>query len=334
MTFWQQVFFSVDILSLTALMMRGIIMYTLIVLVTRVMGQREVGNMTTFDAVVTITVGNIAAAPMFNNEDSVIRPAIAIVTLGVLHVMTSAAGTRWPHWRRLVGGQPVVLIKDGKVLEENLRAARLTLDDLMQELRLKEAPRLSDVEVAVMEPRGRISVIKRPQVQPATRGDLGLPAQRTGLPAILVVDGKIQHKNLKQAGLTEGWLRARLRRSGITDLKQVAVAQVDAGGALYVDRTDDALAPPVSRAKPALAARLKKTAAQLERFALDTADPEARQQYREAARRVREALERLAPLLRASDRFAGVLPTPEPESDEAKRRLERWAPGRNKPGEG
>ncbi len=329
MTFWQEVFYSVPAISPAAVILRGLFTYVWLLAFVRLMGQRELGRLTVFDGVVAITVGTIAAFPVTQPQVSLLMPLLGIAAWSLAHLGTSVAGNYWPAWRRVAAGEPVVLVKDGKLLEENLSASRLTMDDLMSELRLRGVPRLQDVEFAVLEPRGRISVFRRAETQPASRADLKLPAEHTGLPTFVILDGRILYDNLKDSGFSEAWLKDRLRRENIKDVREVKAAQLDAAGSLYVDRYDDDLPAPRSRREPALVARLKRAAAELQQFALDTQDQGARKTYTATARQVRDVLERLEPRLETPEQTAAgwLDPTVEQKREQGAQSAERWVPG-------
>lgn len=319
MSFWEQVLFSVEILSPTALAARGVAMYLILLFFARLMGQRELGTMSSFDVIVAITIGNIAAAPMFNSEDSVIRPALAIATLALLHVATSLVSRRWENWRRLIAGDPIVLVQEGKLLEQNLAAARMSVDELLQELRLKGVAHLADVQHAVLEPKGAVSIVREPDRQPLTWRQLRSGPAGTGLPQLIIVDGRIIGENLAKVGKDETWLRRALAERGIRDLSEIAVGQVDDAGRLYLDRYDDSGGPDRMRARapggpghppevgpggadrwadddlPGRLAttRLGQAAASLEALAHSLEDPEAGRAAAEAAAEIRRVADRV-----------------------------------------
>lgn len=302
MAFWEQVLFSVEILSPTALVVRGLAMYLLLLFFARIMGQRELGTMSSFDVIVAITIGNIAAGPMFNSEDSVVRPAIAIATLASLHVATSVMSRRWSNLRSLIAGDPIVLVKHGKVMEKNLASARMSIDELMQELRLKNAPHLADVEYAVLEPKGAVSVLEKAERQAVTPRQMGKRPPERGLPQLVILDGRILPENLRQLGRDEAWLRQALARAGVQSLAEVAVGQLDEHGRLYLDWFDDAARSAASSpAGPAgedhssrlATTRLRQAAASLEALAQAARDPDARETARQAAQQIRDLTDRV-----------------------------------------
>ncbi|MEW6308333.1 MAG: DUF421 domain-containing protein [Bacillota bacterium] len=304
MSFWEQVLYSSPGITLTGYILRAVIAYLFLLLILRLTGQRELGRLGALDFVVAITIGSIAGSASQSPFIGLLPVLIGIGTWGGMHILVTWLGMRFPSVHRLTEGRPIVLINKGKLQELAMAKQRINLDDLMEELRQKGAPRLADVEYAVLEPSGRISVLKQPERMPLTAADLKLEPGSGGLPNVLVMNGKAIMENLQDSGHSEGWLRARLAEAGARSITDVAVAQLDADGNLYVDLRDDVRPQPKSTNKAATISQLKCAAADLESFALETDDEAAKRMYADNAMRLRELVATLRPHLLTAKEYA------------------------------
>jgi len=140
---------------------------------------------------------------------------------------------------KILSDEPTVVVHNGVILEGNMHKMRYTVDDLTSQLRQKNAFNIADVEYAIAEPNGELSVLLKGQVAPVTPQDLNVPAKYKGVPSELVVDGVIIQQNLKQNNLDEDWLLGELHKQGIQSLKDVFYASLDQDGNLYIDKKQD-----------------------------------------------------------------------------------------------
>ncbi|MFZ5639482.1 MAG: DUF421 domain-containing protein, partial [Bacillota bacterium] len=141
---------------------------------------------------------------------------------------------------KLIDSDPVVVIKNGKILEQNMAKMRYTTKELMEQLRLKGAFNLGDVEFAILETNGDLSVLKKSQHQPVTPKDMNMPTQYTGLPVQVILEGEVIRENLVKSGVSLNWLLGEVKKQGITNIKDIFVASLDTSGNLYIDRYNDA----------------------------------------------------------------------------------------------
>ncbi|MBX5476163.1 MAG: DUF421 domain-containing protein [Clostridia bacterium] len=309
MTFWDRVFFESPALPLQGFVIRAVVSYLWLLMMARLMGQRMLGRLTMFDLVVAIAVGQIAASPNTTPQFSLVVNMLGITVWSLMHIAISRLTTHFPSLRRVFAGEPIVVVRDGRVLERNMARAALTFDDLMEELRQRHVPKLADVEFAVFEPSGKISVVQKADRQPVTPKDLGLPVSQEGMPAIVVLRGRVLEKTLEEIGRTQEWLKAKLAEYGVDDVRDVVVAQVDTEGRLYIDLREDSTEKPKSTVKPETLATLRKAAADLQSFSLDTEDPGARAMYRDLAAKLEAMVHRLEPHLASGEKG------PDPEGD-------------------
>ncbi|HWI62561.1 MAG TPA: DUF421 domain-containing protein [Symbiobacteriaceae bacterium] len=206
---------------------------------TRLLGAKQIGQLTFFHYVVGISIGSIAGTTSVSGQVSAFEGVASIAVWSLMAVITTWISLKSRAIRGWLEGRPVVVIKNGQIMEENLTHARMNLDDLSALLRSKGAFEVADVEFAVLETTGEMSLLLKSQHQPLTAGTLKVPTEYHGLSTKLVIDGRIQTDNLKLVHLSEAWLCQQLAQRGITDLSEVIYAELDTSGKLYVDRRQD-----------------------------------------------------------------------------------------------
>ncbi len=232
MPFWE----SQANLSVLQWIIRAVVIYLWLHFVTKLMGQREIGSLNVFDFIVVITIGSIAAAPLASSTDDVIGPFVSIGTLGVLNILIAYLSLKNAKFRRVVQDEPIVLVQNGQILEDTMRSTRFNLDDLLTEIRKNNIPNLADVEFAILESNGRVSVIPKSQARPVTPQDLQLPTPYEGMPSVLIEDGNIIEDNLRENQLSKNWLLEQLQNLGIKSENEVFAALLDTQGRLYVSK--------------------------------------------------------------------------------------------------
>ncbi len=217
---------------------RTLILYGLVVLVMRLMGKRQIGQLQPFELVVTIMVAELASVPMQNRDLPLSSGVIPILTLLVIQVILSLLVLRSQWARRIICGTPSILVRNGRLDQKELSRLRVNLNDLLEQLRAKNVPNLEDVEFAVLETTGSLSVIPKSQKRPVNPADLKLSTEYEGLPLDLIVDGRINQENLALAGLDEAWLRGQLAGFGLSGPEAVFFASLDAQGHLYLAKKE------------------------------------------------------------------------------------------------
>lgn len=217
-------------------LIRTLILYFSIVVIMRVMGKQQIGQLQPFELVVTIMISELAAIPMENPGIPLINGLTPIFTLMVAQIGLSYLSLKSERARAIICGTPTVLIENGKIMEHELRNARYNLSDLLEELRVKNIPNIADVEFAILETNGNLSVIPKSQKRPLVPEDLNISTKYEGLPHILITDGHIMHSNLKNLNLSLDWLVGQLKLFGIDDPKEVLFASLDTQGNLYYQK--------------------------------------------------------------------------------------------------
>lgn len=213
---------------------RTVLVYFLVLVIIRLMGKRELGQLSPFDFVVAIIIAELATIPMEATGIPVWRSIIPLLTLGLLEILMSYATLFSRTLRCIVCGSPQVIIKDNRLLRNEMRKARYNIDDLLGQLREKGIVEVSDVESAILETSGKLSVILKSQHRTVTPADLGISTPYEGLPTVLVMDGTVMKQNLKEINLDENWLVGMLKEHGQSP-KKVLLATLGTDGRLFIN---------------------------------------------------------------------------------------------------
>ena len=188
-----------------------VVLYGVLIGVIRLMGKRQIGQMEPSELVVAMLVADLAAAPIQDEDLSVIGAVIPIGVILLLEILLSTVSLHSIRLRKLLCGKPVILIENGKILQENLRATRVTLDELTGYLRQKDVLDISTVQYAILETGGSLSVFPFPEEKPASARDAQVAVSTQSLPVTLISDGRLLQENLKKAGKEERWLDKQLQ---------------------------------------------------------------------------------------------------------------------------
>ncbi len=186
---------------------RTVILYLVLIAVIRLMGKRQIGQMEPAEFVVTMLVANLASIPMQDEGVPLYSGLVPILTVLGVELLLSACSLRSVKFRRLLCGKPVILIENGRILQENLRKTRVTLDELTGHLREKEVLDIRTVQYAILETNGNLSVFPYPKHKPADASDAGIQVKKQYLPVTVVGDGHLYRENLTLAGKDEAWVR-------------------------------------------------------------------------------------------------------------------------------
>ena len=191
---------------------RTIILYLVLIAVIRMMGKRQIGQMEASEFVVTMLVANLASIPMQDSGIPLFSGFVPIVTVLGMELVLSTLSLRSIRFRKLLCGKPVILIDNGKILQENLRRTRVTLDELTGHLREKDVLDLGSVQFAILETNGNLSVFPYPKERPAPARDAGIQVRKQFLPLTIVSDGKLLTENLQKAKKDVSWVQRVLKQ--------------------------------------------------------------------------------------------------------------------------
>ena len=212
--------------------LRGIILYLVLIFAVRLMGKRQIGQMEPSEFVVTMLVANLAAIPMQDGGIPLFSGLVPILTVLGVELVLSWLTLRSVALRRFLCGKPVILIDNGVLLQDNLRQTRVTLDELTGHLREKDVLDITQVQYAILETDGNLSVFPFPKNKPAAARDAGIQVKQQSLPVTIIEDGYLSRENLARAGKDEIWLEKVLRQHSANG-NSTMLLTVDASDKIY-----------------------------------------------------------------------------------------------------
>jgi len=190
------------------------------------MGKRQIGQLQPSELVVALIIADLAAIPMGNTGIPLIAGIIPILTLFVCETILSYISLKSQRARRIISGKPSIVIEKGNIIERELRKQRLNIDDLMEQLRLKNVTDIKDIEYAILETGGQISIVLKTDKKTVTREDLNIQRPYEGLPISVIIDGYVNQHNLSIAGHNMNWLENQLKENNIKSPKDVLFAYI------------------------------------------------------------------------------------------------------------
>ncbi len=235
--------------------LRALVLYLMVMVALRIMGKREIGQLSVFDLVVSIMIAELSTLPMEDRRVPIWEAAISIGSLVLFQLAVALLQMKSHRFRHWIEGEPSVLIAHGRICDREMRRIRYTVHDLLTQLREQGYADVADVEFAILETSGQLSVVPKPEARPLTPRDLGITAEETGPALTVVVDGKPVQSALERLGQDEAWLREQLRLRG-HDLERVFYARVNGRGEWWIDdrdassRSDRERKMPDDRGKP------------------------------------------------------------------------------------
>lgn len=196
-------------------------------LITKILGKKQISQLSLFDYVIGISIGNFAAEMTINLESNEINGILAVIIFGFFAYLVNYLAMKSILLRRFFMGTPTVLIQDGKIMHNNLNKVKLDINELLENIRINGYFDLSQIEFALMEANGNISILPKAEYRPLTPKDMNMKVQNEGLCANVVIDGKIMHNNLKQINKDENWLIKQLKVKGYSDFNKMLLVTVD-----------------------------------------------------------------------------------------------------------
>ena len=205
---------------------RTIILYICVVVAMRIMGKRQLGELQPSEFVIALMISELATIPIDKTDTPLLHGILPIFALVLLELFFSVLVIKSELARKIITGSPVQIIKDGELLMERLKGLRICIDDIMEQLRLAGYSSISQIDSAIIETNGQLSVIPKEEERPVVCRDLKLSPPQTHVPHTIISDGVLRKNNLLGAGLDEKWLRKKLKKYNITDYSQVAFLSV------------------------------------------------------------------------------------------------------------
>lgn len=221
------------------LIFRTTILYFISILALRLMGKRQIGELQPFELVIAIMISELASMPMQDSRMPLINGIIPVLTLLILQIIISVVQLKSEKVQKLICGKPSILIENGIINIQELRHQRINVNDLMEELRLNGYFNIQDIEYAILETSGQLSIIPNSQLTPVKRQDLGINVPQEKLPITLILDGKINEENLSKANKNMNWLNNQLHKNNINSASEVFIGILDSGSNFYYQLRDN-----------------------------------------------------------------------------------------------
>lgn len=270
-------------------LLRSIALVFILFLFAKLLGKKHLAKLNIFDYIHSITVGGIAAILTLHIHINFFYGLIALFAWFFIPYVFRLLSIKSKAIRDVIEGKSTIAIQNGKIMEDNLKKEGYTTDDLLQFLREKNTFAVADVEFALIEPTGNISILPKSNKQPITAQDLNVTVPMKQAPQTVIMDGEIILESLANLGLNMAWLTTELAKINLTK-ENVFLAQVDSDKQLSVDLYDDSLPSPEPIELPLLIATLEKTAADLKLFALATDNQSSKQRYELNYERLQEVI--------------------------------------------
>lgn len=196
-------------------LIRTVLLYIFVVLAMRIMGKRQIGELQPSELVVTLLISDIAAVPMQEIGIPLVDGIVPIFVLVSLELILSACMIKSNKFRQMISGKPVIVVRNGKVQQNEMRRIRFTIEDLMEGMRLHDVFRLDEIAWAIVETNGQLSILKKPELLQPTAQQLNIPTDDPGLPMVVVSDGDVYDEALKIVGFDVNWLNKTLKEQNV-----------------------------------------------------------------------------------------------------------------------
>lgn len=217
---------------------RAILLYILVLIVMRLMGKREIGQLQPFELAISIMIADLASIPMTDTGVPITNGIIPILGLLVMHLLISILNMKSIRAREVICGKPRILIHRGKINEQALKKERFTINELEERLRGNNIFNLGDVEFAILETSGQVTVIQKPEKRNTIPEDFNITPEYEGIPYDLVVDGKIMDKNLQLIGKNVEWLRKQVEKFKMKP-EDALVVTIDGKGQIFCQKKEN-----------------------------------------------------------------------------------------------
>ena len=217
----------IDIMECLTIIPRSLFSLFTLFLVTKLIGKKQVSELSLFDYVIGISIGNFTAEMTMNLDGQYLNGVVAIIVFGLASYIVSIITMKSIILRRIIIGVPTIIIQNGKIIEKSLKNVKLDINDLLEECRGKGYFDLNEIEYAIMEANGKISFMPYAEYKPLTPKDMNIKIPYKGLCANIIIDGKIMDNNLYNMGKTKKWIEKELKIKGYNKLNNIILATLD-----------------------------------------------------------------------------------------------------------
>lgn len=225
------------------ILIRTFLLYLVVLFVLRVMGKGELSKMDPFQMVILFMIAELASLPIESPDVSLLNGVTALFSLLFLQVLISVLSLKSERFKKIITGTPSILIDKGALDLREMKRLRISIDDLVEQLRLKNYPSIADLDYAVLEVNGDLSVIPTPNKRPVTPSDLSITMKEETIPMVLISDGVLYMQNLSRLGISENELKSELLKQKITHYKNVFLCYADEKKTLHIYQHNDSKNP-------------------------------------------------------------------------------------------
>ncbi len=218
---------------------RGVIGYFSLLIFSRILGKEQISQLTFFDYILGITIGSIASELTVDLSSRAWPHWVGLITWSGLGFIMRLITLKWRYAAKYLEGEPVIVIMNGKIMDDVLKKMRFGLTDVLGLLRDKDIFDISEVEYAILEPSGSLSVLKKPEYLPVNRQDMKIRAKSSGISTEIIYDGVLFEDNLKEMNKDKNWLMRQLKKHGIKDISETFLFTLNEAGDIYVDKYND-----------------------------------------------------------------------------------------------
>lgn len=214
--------------------------FTVLLILIRLLGKKQLGQLTIFTYITGVAMGNVAGDMVVHRDIKLIDGVVALILWAILTFIVEYISMKSSKARVFLDGEPSIVIKKGVIMQKALASQRLNMDDLTMLLRTNNVFSIKEVDYAILEPNGQLSVLKKPLLESVTKQDMQIqPEVRNCLPAEIIVDGKVVSTNMKEFRMSKEWLEQQLKIAGIDDIKDVFFAELQNDGSLYISKKEN-----------------------------------------------------------------------------------------------
>lgn len=218
---------------------RSIIAFFSLLIFTRIIGKEQISQLTFFDYVLGITIGSIAASLTTDLSSRAWPHWVGLITWAALGYLMEIVTLKWRYASKVLEGEPVIVIMNGKIMEKALKKAKYRISDILELMRNQGVFDPNEVDFAIIESNGQLSILKKAEHLPVTRKDMNIPVQNPGISTELVYDGILIEENLRQLDKDKTWLMNELKAHGINSISEVFLVTLNPEGSIYIDKYDD-----------------------------------------------------------------------------------------------
>lgn len=220
------------------IILRCFLIYIVIVIAVRIMGKRQIGELQPSELVITILISELGSIPIQDVNQPLLSGILPIFTLAAIELGVSVITLKSAKMRYFIYGKPIILVYRGKIDQREMTKARVSVDDLIEAMRTSGIMKIDDIDYAILETNGNMSIIPKAEKQPVTPSDLKITPEEQDMPDIIIIDGRVMKNNMKASGLTQDWLSRAIYEAGFESEKEIFLLAREKNGKTYTVRKE------------------------------------------------------------------------------------------------